>query len=145
MNTARKEKREPQNESRSKQKYESLIAALLTHSTVAEAARSANVSETTIWRMRQDPEFQKQYDEAQKRVLDGALNSIQGAVSKAVQCLERNLTCGMPAAEVQASRALLSYGIKTQTIKELEIKVSHLENQLEAYEKAKERQGDDEE
>lgn len=109
---------------------EKAIVALLAHPTIGEAAKSCGVSESSLWRWLQDGAFQKRFREAQGKAFDGALGSLQGAMMRAVDCLQRNLTCGVPAAEVQAARAILSLGVKARELFDIEDRLKELERRL---------------
>lgn len=121
-------------------KSEAAIVALLANPTMPEAAKAAGVSETTLWRWLQRDDFRKKYREAQDKVFDGALGSLQGASTEAVNCLRRNLTCGNASAEVQAARTILDYTLRAREMFELENRVVQLEAALKAREEA-ERDG----
>lgn len=117
-------------------KTEAAIVALLAHPTMPEAAKAAGVSETTLWRWLQRDDFRKKYREAQDKVFDGALGSLQGASTDAVSCLRRNLACGNPSAEVQAARTILDYTIKARELFDLQNRIALLEAALKAREEA---------
>lgn len=117
-------------------KTEAAIVALLAHPTMPEAAKAAGVSETTLWRWLQRDDFRKKYREAQDKVFDGALGSLQGASTEAVACLRRNLTCNNPSAQVQAARTILDYTIKAREMFDLENRLVLLEAALKAREDA---------
>lgn len=108
------------------------IVALLAHPTIPEAAKAAGVSETTLWRWLQRDDFRKSYREAQDKVFDGALGSLQGASTEAVDCLKRNLKCGTPSAEVQAAKTILEYTVKARELFGLEARIQQLEAALKA-------------
>jgi transposase len=111
-------------------KAEQAIVALLAHPTIPEAAKACGVSETTLWRWLQRDEFQKRYRDAQDKVFDGALGSLQGAMTEAVDCLRRNLTCGTPSAEVQAAKAILDFTMKARELLDITERVKELEKKL---------------
>lgn len=111
-------------------KTEQAIVALLAHPTIPEAAKSCGMSETTLWRWLQREDFQKQYREAQNKVFDGALGSLQGAMTEAVDCLRRNLNCGLPSAEVQAAKAILDFTMKARELLDITERVKELERKL---------------
>lgn len=117
-------------------KTEAAIVALLAHPTMPEAAKAAGVSETTLWRWLQRDDFRRKYREAQDKVFDGALGSLQGASTDAVSCLRRNLTCGNVSVQVQAAKAILDYTIKAREMFELENRIALLEAALKAREEA---------
>jgi hypothetical protein len=106
--------------------------------------------ERQCWLQRAD--FRKKYREAQDRVFDGALGSLHGATTEAVNCLRRNLSCGNPSAEVQAARTILDYALRARELFDLENRIAVLEAALKAREeaekagdsfKATEQEGDD--
>ncbi len=117
-------------------KTEAAIVALLAHPTMPEAAKAAGVSETTLWRWLQRDDFRKKYREAQDKVFEGALGSLQGASTEAVACLRRNLASGNPSVQVQAARIILDYTIKAREMFELENRIAVLEAALKAREEA---------
>lgn len=117
-------------------KTEAAIVALLAHPTMPEAAKAAGVSETTLWRWLQLDDFRKKYREAQNKVFEGALGSLQGASTEAVSCLRRNLTCSSVSVQVQAAKAILDYTIKAREMFELENRIALLEAALKAREEA---------
>ncbi len=119
------------------------IVALLSHPTIPEAARVCGVSETTLWRWLQQDDFREKYKEAQNRVFDGALASLQGSATAAVDCLRRNLKCKNPSAQVQAARTILSYSFRAHETFELQTRIAYLEAALKAREEA-EKNGFDE-
>jgi hypothetical protein len=114
------------------------IVALLAHPTIPQAAKAAGISEATLWRWLQRPDFRKKYHEAQSKVFDGALASLQGATMDAVNCLRGNLTCKNRWVAVQAARAILHYGLKSHQIFDQESRITELEAALKAREEADE-------
>ncbi|MFN2513842.1 MAG: transposase family protein [Pyrinomonadaceae bacterium] len=124
-------------------KTEAAIVALLAHPTMAEAAKAAGVSETTLWRWLQRDDFRKKYREAQDKVFDDALGSLQGASTEAVSCLRRNLSCGNPSAEVHAARTILDYTLKARELFNLKNRIALLEAALKAREEAERAGGAD--
>lgn len=109
---------------------EKAVVALMAHPSIAEAAKSAGVSESSIWRWLQDEPFQARLREAQSKVMDGALISLQGAMTGAVDCLVRNLSCGTPSAEVQAAKTILDYTLKVREMFEITERIKVLERNL---------------
>ena len=115
-------------------KAQAAVVALLAHPTIPEAAKACGVSETTIWRWLQREDFQNEYRKAQSKVFDGALCSLQGASTEAVDCLRRNLNCKNPSAEVQAARTILDYTLKARELFDFETRLAQLEAALKARE-----------
>src|SRR3712207_5779506 len=69
-------------------KEETALQALLTHSTLKDAARAANIGETTLWRIRQNPAFARRLREAQRAAMTHTLTRLQRAAGDAVTVLE---------------------------------------------------------
>jgi hypothetical protein len=68
-------------------KHGALIAALLTEPTHAAAAEKTGVSEATLHRWLQLPEFQAAYRQARRELVEGAVGRIQAATGQAVDTL----------------------------------------------------------
>jgi hypothetical protein len=94
-------------------KQETLIAALLTESTYAEAAEVAGVSEATVHRWLLLPEFSSAYRQARRQLVEGAIGRIQGAAGKAVDALVEITEGGTKESDrVRAAVALLDHAFK---------------------------------
>lgn len=106
------------------------IAALLVEPTVEAAARSADVSDVTIWRWMQRPEFRAKLRDARRAVVEAAVGHLQQASADAVETLRRNLTCGTPSVEVKAATAILDQAIKAIELFDVVERVEHLEARL---------------
>lgn len=87
---------------------EAAIAALLMHSTLADAAPDAGVSLATLRRWLQIPEFAHAYQAARAEVVERAIGRLEAQAGEAAETLIRNLRSGRPAAEIRAAVALLS-------------------------------------
>ena len=109
-------------------KQDEAIAALLTVPTVSAAARRIKVSETTLWRWLQEPQFQRAYRAARRQVVEAAIGRLQQACGDAVTALRRNLT-GRGAVSVSAARAILGQAIEAIEIMDLAERVEALEQQ----------------
>ena len=129
-------------------RHEAVIVALLTHPTISDAAKAAGVNESTVWRLMQREDFQRRYREAQETALDGALGTLQGAATRAIDTLVRNLSCGTPAAEVGAAKTILDFTMKAREHFGYAARLKHLEEMLKAREEADARRkadGEDDE
>jgi transposase-like protein len=63
------------------------LAALLTSSTITAAARQSGVSETSLRRWLQQPDFRRRYWKARRNVLNDAIGRLQLATGQAVEAL----------------------------------------------------------
>ncbi len=111
-------------------RHENVMVALLANPTLKDAAAAAGVNESTVWRLMQREDFQKHYREAQNIALNGALGTLQGAATEAIESLKKNLTCGTPSAEVQAAKTILDFTLKTREQFDLEERIKELEKRL---------------
>jgi hypothetical protein len=117
---------------------EGAIAALLSEPTIEAAARKARVGERTLLRWMAEPEFKAQYRAARRSVVEGAIGRLQQAATQAVDSLTKNLTCGIPAVEVGAAKAVLDQAIKAVELVDLAERVEALEHTfVQAAERAK--------
>lgn len=98
--------------SKNERREDQAIAALLTEPTIAAAALKACVSEATLYRWLRDASFQERYRAAKRLVLEQAVAQLQQAAGDAVGALARNLTCGVPASEIAAARAILDHAFR---------------------------------
>jgi transposase len=122
-------------------RHEAVIVALLANPTIKDAAQAAGVSESTVWRLMQREDFQKRYREAQDKAFDGALGSLQGAATLAINALKDSLTCDVPAVKVQAAKVILDYTLKVREQFDYAARIKHLEAVLKAREEADRRRG----
>lgn len=95
------------------------ITALLTASTIGEAARMAGIGETTLYRwMREDAEFVAEYQRQADRILDANIAAIQQATGVAVAVLKKVLTDSEAGnmAKLTAARHVLEYAYRARDI-----------------------------
>jgi hypothetical protein len=86
---------------------EKALAALLTSSSVKDAALASGLSEETLYRYLRDEEFSGEYATARRQVVESAITGLQNAANEAVETLRRNLTCDNPQAEIRAAQLIL--------------------------------------
>jgi hypothetical protein len=86
---------------------EKALAALLTSSSVKDAALASGLSEETLYRYLRDEKFSGEYETARRQVVESAVSGLQQAANEAVETLRRNLTCDNPQAEIRAAQLIL--------------------------------------
>lgn len=113
-----------------KKSYERAALALLEHPTVAEAAHSVEVSETTLYRWMNEVEFQDVYRAARREVVRHSVARLQRACRTAVDTLTDVMECSeSPAsARVTAARAVLEMAFKAVELEDIEARVTALEH-----------------
>lgn len=118
-------------------KQDDAIAALLSTSSIKNAAQTCGVSDATLWRWLQLPQFAAAYRAARRQVVERAISELQSACGEAVETLRRNLHCEHPASEIRAAQVILEQAIKGVELVDLQERVEKLELMLETQEKGK--------
>jgi hypothetical protein len=118
--------------SRRPQKEDAALAALLSEPTIAGAAAKASISESTLLRWLQEPNFKARYRAARRSIVEGAIGRLQQVATQAVDALIRNLTCGTPAVEVGAAKSVLDQALKAVELTDLAERIEALELAAEA-------------
>jgi len=111
-------------------RQERAILALLSERSIEAAAKTADVSDVTIWRWMKTPEFCSKLRDARRTVVEGAIGHLQQAAVEAVETLRRSLTCGTPSVEVRAATVILDQAIRAVELFDLAERVEHLEARL---------------
>jgi hypothetical protein len=86
---------------------EKALAALLESASITEAAKVCRLSEKTLRRYLEDPEFQKEFRAARRVVFEQNIVRLQSLHAGAVDTLERNLNCENPSVEVRAAQIII--------------------------------------
>ena len=110
---------------------EAALSALLSEPTIEIAAKQADIGESTLRRWLAEPEFKAKYRAARRQVVEAAIGRLQSAATKAVDTLERNLSCGIPAVEVGAAKSVLDQAIKAVELVDLAERIEALEQASE--------------
>lgn len=110
-------------------KQEKAIAALLTNPTKQEAAEAAGISPATLRRYLADEDFQREYRQALSGLVDEAATQARQSLAPALRCLRGIVSDEEEAAstKIQASRALLEYGLQIISVADIESKLQELE------------------
>jgi hypothetical protein len=105
------------------------IAALLEKPTIKEAAETVGIAEATIFRWLQDPDFQKTYREAKRKLVDSAITRLQKITGEAVEALRAvmNDSESPASARVGAARVVLEMAVKAVELEDLGARLEALE------------------
>jgi len=109
-------------------KQELALRAVISHPTLKEAASAAGISETTLWRYKQDAEFSRRLREARREAVDHAVLRLQRASNDAVTVLhDLMMKDDAPAApRIAAARTVLDYSLRAVEIDELRRQLEEL-------------------
>ena|SRR5579883_875773 len=110
-------------------KKEQAVAALLTHRTIEEAARSIDVNSNTLLRWMKEPGFDEAYREARRAAFGQSIARLQQASSAAVTTLLKIMVDpNAPAsAKVRAADSVLDHAAKTIELEDIERRIAELE------------------
>lgn len=113
-------------------KREQAIAALLSSNTIADAARVCGIGLRTLKRWLAEDVFQEAYRDAQRELLESAVNKLRRAATEFVEALQHVATNkeAPPAARATAARSGLEVLLKAAGLEELERRVAELEQRL---------------
>ena len=114
-------------------KKEQAIAALLSHRSIEEAARAAEIGVNTLLRWMKEPEFDKAYRKARRDAFGQGAARLQQASGAAVSTVLKIMLDQQAPASVRlrAADLALSHGAKAIEIEDIEGRVSDLERAAE--------------
>ena len=114
-------------------KIDRIIQALLEQGTIRKAAVALNMSEVTVRRWRQKPEFQQAYRTAQREALSRANGRLlQGASAAAsIMCKVMVDPNTPPAVQVRAAAYILQQAQKGFELEQLTVRVEQLEQAIQ--------------
>jgi hypothetical protein len=120
-------------------KREEAIAALLTHRTVEEAAKSIDIATKTLLRWMQLPEFKAAYREARRDAFGQCIARLQyGSTAAASTILKIMVDANAPASSrLRAAETVITQTIKAVEIEDIEARVAAIERSIKERESAK--------
>jgi hypothetical protein len=113
-------------------KNAALVAALAGGATVAEAARQAGLSESSVYRRRREPDFRREVAAARTELLTLAVGRLADAATAAVATLRALLDAEADSVRLGAARAILDAGMKGAELVDLAERVATLEERQAA-------------
>jgi 23S rRNA pseudoU1915 N3-methylase RlmH len=118
------------------QKQEKAIIALLTEPTIKQAALTAGIGETTLFRWLQEEEFDQAYKKARRQALSQTISRLQQASTSAVVTLQtimedENATSS---SRVSAAKTVLEMSFKAFETEELAAQIEELQQRIEEAE-----------
>ncbi len=119
------------------------IAALLTVSEIADAARQSGIAERTLYRWLRSPDFQAALKDAQRQAVEAAVRRLSGASGKALDVLDEVMgsTSATDGVKVRAALGVIDSLIKLSTFVSFEDRLANLEERLEGLTPTQYRQG----
>ncbi len=108
-----------------------VITYILEGCSIDEASKKAKVARTTVHNWLNQEHFEKCLEEERKAIFENGLNAIKAATAKAAQKMIELLDSPDRNTRRLAAKDILSFAIKVIEVKELEDRVSRLEELLE--------------
>ena len=114
-------------------KRELLLAALLTHATIREAAASVGIPETTAYNHLRDPDFAQEYTQRKRDALAEASSFLRSRINEASQIVCNIMRDGKVSARTRldACRTIFEYGFRAAEQEEIIQRIAALETQME--------------
>jgi hypothetical protein len=111
---------------------EQIAVHVLTCSTYAEAAKAAGVSNATLYRLRQTPEFQETVRQVKNQMFAEAFQKSQGYALSAIEALKRIMdnNTATDSARVSAARTLLEMSLNASEQEMILDRIAELERRL---------------
>ncbi len=111
-------------------KKEKAIGALLSETTIIDAAAVAGVSESTLRRWLKLPEFLSEYRTARRQVVEQAIAQLQQASGIAVESLISSVQSKSEYLRVKAALAILDHSYKGVEVLDFSQRIEDLESRL---------------
>ncbi len=117
---------------RVQRKQQAVIAALISHRTIEEAAKASNVGKTTLFRWFQDEAFQDSYRKARSEVVRHAIAQAQCSCSEAINVLREimNSTASPASTRVSAAKTVIETAIKAVELEDIEQRLDEIERSM---------------
>jgi hypothetical protein len=110
---------------------EKVLSALLESATISDAAIKCGLNEKTVRRYLADAEFQTEFRAARRSVFEQNIIRLQSLHAGAIDALERNLTCEIPACEIRAAAIVIEGSRKDFETLDILSRLELLENAVE--------------
>ena len=118
------------------QKQAKALAALLTHQTIADAANEAGVTDRTLYRYLNDPNFAAQLREQQAVMIADNVRRLTGMSGDALTALKDLMdSSDSDSVKVRAAKEILSGFLKYREILNLESRILELERRMDETDK----------
>ena len=113
-------------------KRERAVSALITSSSIAEAAQVAGIGQRTLYSWLNEKDFQELYRAARREVVGQALAQLQRVSSLAVNTLSEIMsdTKAPATSRVSASKAVLELAVKAVELEDIMARLERLEEEV---------------
>ncbi len=119
-------------ESTRRQKLQRIAQAMFEHGSAQKAAAALGMSEVTVWRWTQKPEFQEAYSEVRREALSrSGRRLLQGSNAAAATLLKLMVSEGTPAAvRARTAESVMQHAEKTYELEDVVLRLKRLEEAI---------------
>lgn len=116
-------------------RLEEAIQALLTSPTIREAAARLGLNERTLRNWMDRDDFKQAFRAVRKSLIDHATSRMEALSGKALDTLEKNLTCGQHAVETSAAKTIWDIVVRVVEQNDIRDRMDAVEQQLQLAER----------
>ena len=106
------------------------IPVIVSSATIRQAARTLEVSERTIYRWLEDPDFRDELDRQREEAASLALQELRGLLSRTVAIYAESMEDPNPAIRLRAARYASTLGVQLHETQKLRAEIEVLEQAL---------------
>ena len=113
-------------------RHDRAITALLSSTTIQEAANKADLDRSTLYRYLDDSDFERKYREARRKALNQAIGQLHAGAVDAVETLQEIMhdEDAKPADRIRAAKLVLKFAMKGAELEDLQDRLADLEEVL---------------
>ena len=101
--------------------------AIASGSTIVEAAERAGISERTVRRRLDDPDYRMEISHLRSKLLDAAVGKLVAATTEAASTMQALLEADSEHVRLGAAKAILEFGLSLQEALETQTRITTLE------------------
>lgn len=111
---------------------ENIAMCILTCSSYGEAAKKAGVSDSTLYRLRNNPEFKQVINQVKKSIFQDTMQKAQGYCMESLEVLRNimNDPAATDSSRVSAARTVLELGLNSAEQEMIVSKIEELERRM---------------
>jgi hypothetical protein len=106
----------------------SAALAIAAGSTIVEAAERAGISERTVRRRLDDPDYRMEISNLRSKLLDAAVGKLVAATTEAAATMRALLEADSEHVRLGAAKGILEFGLSLQEALETQTRITNLEN-----------------
>jgi molybdenum-dependent DNA-binding transcriptional regulator ModE len=123
------------------QKQQKFLKAMMEEQSIAEASKSAGISQTTAYKYLDDGVFKKELQRARRKAVDGISHRLRRLGNDAIDTLRDNLTDAeaTPATKNSTAKIILEFIYRSHELENVTERLDELESKIDSYQKENDR------